>query len=234
MNADILRTTGMIAPPGFNSADYNAVNVKVAGRDSGDVFKHFAAAWNAVPYRFRAALEHETRLTASLGRNTAPQPEERFAQDHDLFGFANSAISTVECFFFAMHCVGAMADPKGFPLTRDEDLNFKPDKVAQRFTSAFGTDPLAGALQACLWSAEWKRLKDFRITLFHRGTFLRRHSLGGEGPASAIAANPKALAGTWAYTLALDATTTAPLVAWLVSTLNNLLAEGRSFADRRL
>ena len=68
----------------------------------------FASAWNAIAYRLRAAHEHRDDFISSIQKSTSPEPNERFHQDHNLFIFALSAISAIECFFFAAHCFGAL------------------------------------------------------------------------------------------------------------------------------
>lgn len=118
MTALSSRTLGAFhAPAGLPLAEYDAVNEHVAHRAPGnkDVWHGFASAWKGVAYRLRAAQEHAEGFRASIvASSSAPEPNERYRQDHDLFGFVVCALSILECFFFASYCVGSMLDTTHF------------------------------------------------------------------------------------------------------------------------
>jgi hypothetical protein len=160
------------APAALPIAEFDAVNERVSRRSSGngDVWHGFASAWNGVAYRLRAALEHEVAFTASLSRSSAPPPDERYGQDHDLFGFVVSAVSAVECFHFAAYCMAALVDPAGFPLTQSKNLKFYPTDVRGRYQRVFPAETLTRVMTSTLAAPECDQLTKLRNVLAHRGT----------------------------------------------------------------
>jgi hypothetical protein len=234
------RTLGVFdAPAGLPLAEYDAVNERVSRRASGnkDVWHGFASAWNGVAYRLRAAHEHADGFRASISASSAPEPNERYRQDHDLFGFVVSALSTLECFFFASYCIGSLLDTTLFPLSRAEDLKKPyPKHVSKQFRKAFPNDVLSSEMDVCLSSHEFKQLSDLRNVLAHRGTPPRQHFLGtgNTDTPSAIPGNLVDPASGWRYDFPLDPRCLDPYQTFLDKTLSQLVIEASRFVNARL
>ena len=222
--------------PGLRAAEYNAVNSQVA-RLSGsnkDVWYGFVSAWSALVYRLRAARKHAAAFSASVALSSGPPPEERYRQETDLFVFATSALSAVECFFFAAYCIGACGRPSAFPIVQPTDLqNVSPVSVRDRFATAFPNDSLTAVMQRRLEASEYQTVSDVRNVVSHRGIPIRQHSLSAGGPdrPSTIPSNLKDLASDWRYDRALTASMLDPYLAWLENTVNELVVETARFVD---
>lgn len=233
------RTLGIFdAPARLPLAEYDAVNERVSLRASGnkDVWHGFASAWNGVAYRLRAAQEHAEGFRASISASSAPEPNERYRQDHDLFGFVVSALSTLECFFFASYCIGSLLDTTLFPLSQAKDLKFYPKDVAEQFGKAFPNELLSSKMKDCLSSDEFKQLSDLRNVLAHRGTPPRKHffGTGNTDKPSAIPGNLVDLASGWRYDFSLDPRCLDPYQAFLDKTLSQLVIEASRFVNTKL
>jgi hypothetical protein len=125
------------APAAFPAAEYDAVNDSLAkySQTTSGAWRSFSSAWIGIPYRWRAAHEHSQEFIDSIRRSSSPEENERYRQDHYLFVFVTSALSAFECFYFAAHCFGSIANSGAFPLAKARDLNFYPRDVAAKFES---------------------------------------------------------------------------------------------------
>lgn len=232
------RTLGAFdAPAALPLVEYDAVSEYVSRRASGneDVWHGFASAWNGVAYRLRAAHEHADGFRVSISASSAPEPNKRYRQDHNLFGFVVSALSTLECFFFASYCIGSLLDASRFPLSQAKDLRFYPEDVSEQFGKAFPNDVLSSVMEVCLSSREYEQLRDLRNVLAHRGTPPRKHFLGTRNTdtPSAIPANLIDLASRWRYDFSLDPRCLDPYLAFLNKTLSQLVVEASRFVNAR-
>jgi hypothetical protein len=184
----------------------------------------------------RAALDHEQVFSASVALSTAPPPDERYRQDHDLFGFVVSSLSAIECVYFAAYCIGSLLKPTDFPLSRPASLKFYPQDVSKRFQLAFPGDMLTDAMRAVLGDPEYKQLRDLRNVLAHRGTPPRMHFFRTSGPdtPSAIPSNLADLASTWRYNLQLNPQCLVPYRTWLEGSLDRLIKAAFGFTSTHL
>ena len=233
------RTLGAFQiPEGLPVAEFDIVNQLVSQSSSAnkDIRHAFPSAWNALAYRLRAAREHGAAFSTSVAESSGPSPEERYRQETDLFVFVISAVSAIECFFFAAHCIGALVTPPIFPVVKPSHLKLYPSNVRDRFVQAYPNDKLTRAMCQSLASSEYTILVDLRNVLAHRGTPPRRHVLSTGGPdvPSTIPSNLKDLASSWRYDMVLDAECLDPCKAWLGSAVRNLVGETADFAKTRL
>ncbi|MGH7373949.1 MAG: hypothetical protein ACREJY_06960 [Candidatus Rokuibacteriota bacterium] len=233
------RTLGTFtAPSSLPLAEFDTVNERVSQRRSGskDIWHGFASAWNGVAYRMRAALDHEEGFAKSVTNSSAPPPDERYRQDHDLFGFVVSAVSAIECFHFAAHCVGSLLNPTVFPLSTPSNLKFYPTTVRDRSQSAFPGDALTEVMSARLTDLQYGHLNDLRNVLAHRGTPPRMTFLSTTGPdrPSAIPSNLADLASGWRYDLHLSPQCLSPFKGWLENSLHQLVTSASVFVSARL
>src|SRR5437016_767273 len=160
MTAQASRTLGAFnVPAALPIAEFDSVNERVAQRSSGndDIWYGFATAWNAVAYRMRAAIDHETAFAASVAASTAPPPEQRYQQDQDLFGFMVSAVSAIDCFYFAAYRIGAIVQPTAFPPSEPSSLKFESWQVARRFGLAFPVESLTDTMRAKLDGTQYRQ-----------------------------------------------------------------------------
>jgi hypothetical protein len=239
MSAQASRTLGTFnVPDALPALEFDSVNERVARRGSGNdyIWYGFASAWSGVAYRMRAALDHEQVFSASVAHSTAPPPDERYRQDHDLFGFVVSSLSAIECVYFAAYCIGSLLKPTDFPLSKPSSLKFYPPDVSKRFQLAFPGDMLTDAMRAVLGDPEYEQLRDLRNVLAHRGTPPRMHFFSSSGPGipSAIPSNLADLASTWRYDLQLNPQCLVPYRTWLEGSLDRLIKAAFGFTSTHL
>lgn len=233
------RTLGaLILPHGFPAAEFDDINGRVARKAGTDLnaWLGFASAWNGVAFRLRGALDHASTLRKTLASSSAPPPEDRFRQDHDLFGFFTSSVSAVECFCFAAHCIGSLLRPKDFPLQGPGQLRFRAKELKDRYKVHFPNDALTRELDAALESGEYAQAVELRNVLAHRGTLSRRHFMSTSGPdtPSAIPSNPAELASAWRYDMHLAPSALDPIADWLEREVSRLVIAAATFVRPRM
>jgi hypothetical protein len=239
MNTQFSQTLGQLEIPGaLPVTEYDFVNQKAARFAESEKAKWyaFASAWNAVAYRWRATHEHASDFEASIAKSSSPEVNERFRQDHDLFVFVTSAVSTVECFFFASYSLASLVNPASFPISNEHDLKFYPRDVASLFQKSFPTDSITSSMSTCLAAPELLLLQDLRNVLAHRGTPPRAHfaSNGPKDTPSAIPDNLKQLASAWQYNFALEPGCLDLYRSFLDATLGQLVLDLAFFAALRI
>lgn len=239
MNTQFSRTLGQLEIPGaLPVAEYDFVNQRASRfAETGKAKWHaFASAWNAVAYRWRATHEHASDFETSIAKSSSPEVNERFRQDHDLFVFVTSAVSTVECFFFASYCLASLVNSASFPISNERDLKFYPRDVADLFQKSFPTDSITSSMSSCLAASALQVLQDLRNVLAHRGTPPRAHfaSNGPEDTPSAIPDNLKQLASAWQYNFTLEPGCLDLYRSFLDAALGQLVLDLASFATLRI
>jgi hypothetical protein len=239
MSARTSRTLGAFTVPvALPVEEFDFINERMAKKSAGndDIWYSFATAWNAVAYRMRAALDHENAFAASVAASTAPPPEQRYRQDHDLFGFMVSAVSAIDCFYFAAYRIGAIVQPVVLPPSERSSLKFEARQVASCFERAFPGESLTHTMRAKLDDAKYKELTALRNFLAHRGTPARLHSFSATGPdtPSAVPTNLTDLASNWRYDLPLEPRCLEPYKFWLESSLDGLIKAAAGFVSSHL
>jgi hypothetical protein len=239
MSGQTSRTLGTFNVPAcLPVAEFDFVNERVSrrGSENKDIWHGFASAWTGIAYRLRAALDHEHSFATSVAHSTAPAPDERYRQDHDLFGFVVSAASAIECFYFAAYRIGSLVKPTDFAPPEPSSLKFYPRQVRDRFQSAFPGEALTEAMRPTLDDAQYGQLSDLRNVLAHRGTPLRAHFLSTSGPDthSAIPSNLADLASTWRYDFQLSSQCLVPYKIWLENSVHQLMKSAAAFTSTRL
>lgn len=201
-----------------------------------DAYRGWASAWNAIPYRMLAANHYQTQLSVSLTKSRAPDPVERYHQEHALFAFSFCSLSALECYFFAAFCLGNLLLPNHFPMQDSRDLRFYPEDVARRFKRCFSGTAQVSAMGAVLAASEFRIVSDLRNALSHRVSPPRCHSLVGGDSAgrTTIPRNLRDLPQNWTHTIALEAATFNALGAWLTDSLDQLIVTLRDLLDGHL
>lgn len=229
--------TGLAVPDDFDVDAYVAVAKAAATHAAVNAKGHraFAAAWNGLSHRYRATHEASSEFVRAMAAGDAPPMEERHRQEHALFVFATTALSSLECFCFGAYCLGFLAGTREFPMSHERDLRIHPTNVRDMFTSAFPMDSLTSTIASVLAANEYAQLTDLRNALSHRGTLPRSIflSVGGGNAAKAgafVPSNPKSLSSDWQFDRVVDAELTRPLLGWLGLSLQRLLPAAHAFA----
>lgn len=232
-----LSSVGIPMPPSFNSASHDAVNAQVSQHSSSNprAWRSFAAAWNALAYRWLDAAEADEIFTQSVKRSVSPPPSERRHQDDALFRFFTASASALETFYFSTYCAGALIDQAAFPLGSPKDLKRYPNTVASFYAKQFPGDPLSNAMASLLTTAEYQALIDFRNFLAHRGSPPKDFHAGGDASGSAfLPSNPQDVADAWAFGLQVTPNTILSVRAWLEPKLFQLMGLFQSFCASRI
>ena len=226
-------------PDDFDLPMYEHLNAKVARLNEGDAgsaYRTFGSAWLGVGYRIAATLHYDAEFRVSIEGNPGPAGKPRFTQERALFGCAASAVSCIDCFAMASYAVGSLFKSTSFPMNTADDLKpVSPASVAKAYLTDFAAAPFAKLLREVADSSNFRRVKDVRDVLSHRGALLRWHNipLGKGAPYAAVASNPKALAEDFNYSAILSDESTGVHAQWTLAVLNQLLQGLSAFIDRR-
>lgn len=176
-----LPTNGLTIPDDFPAAPYSEIHrLVVRGWAQHAYYEHHAGAWNAMAYRYRALVDHGDAFIASLDKfGTAPEPEQRYAQEHALFGFFSCAFATFEAAFYGLYAIGTFLAPSAFPLAtaRDQQL-VTPKRTKDGYVGAFPNDVLVGVIDQTLVDPEFRNWREVRNILTHRSAPGRRMFVG--------------------------------------------------------
>jgi hypothetical protein len=225
-------TAGLDLPAEFDAETYDALNARAAGlanpnaedARSKNVAQIFAAAWNGVAFRLRAAFAYDEEFRASIAQSVSPLPPERFIQERAFFGCAVSALSAVECFFMASYAMGAAGRTPSFPIATSGGLKKEPSRVAAAFLADYPLHAFSKIIKDVIDSQGLRDLKAVRNVLAHRGTLPRRHfQVSAVHRRSAIPANPQELGVDFDYASNLDDELTRKHCQFAVTTLNKLM-----------
>lgn len=228
---------GLEMSDGFNGATYDAVAevIKPFLHSNREAWALFHSAWRGFAFRYRAAQEYDSHFAQLVGKSVAPPIEDRFAQDHALYGFFSAALSGLECFFFACRCLGSMALSADFPLAESKDLRFRPENVSRAFCSHFPSELLSCELAGCLASKEFTQLSTMRNFLSHRGSPPRHPKYGGSPRIqSHLPGNPAELSSNWVFDWTVDASTTHTFYVWFEAVSERLLKAALKFCEKYL
>jgi hypothetical protein len=164
-------------PKDFPLEAIERIHAHLAGRDpQSPEWQEWASAANGLVWRFRASDEHGAALIESLRASGAPPSEERYRQEKWLFAFFVEGLSAIECLYYGLYFLGALADPQKFDATIDRKL-VTPGLVTASFETAFPSE-FSTALKAVESGEELNLWRHVRNVLTHRRAPPRHHSLG--------------------------------------------------------
>ncbi len=229
----------LLMPDDFDVDLYDSICASITkrGQYHHRADSHFAYAWKAIAYRFRAMAECDEDFTDSFPKRLSLPIEERFAeryrQEKAVFGFFANGISSIECFFYAAYCFACIVNPNGFPLTDSQDLKFTPLSAYKKFATHLRGDGLTSEMECCLRDPKYREAREMRDVLMHRGALPRTVRLeSGQPDLVAIPENPKDLSDDWRYKIELRADFTMTRRQWLSDTLAHLLARTSEYCRR--
>jgi len=232
-----LTTVGFTMPPEFPAEAYDEVHSRlVKYKETHPIqWESFGLGWNGLAYRYRALVEYDEEFTASIMVSNSPPPEERYRQGKALFGFFVNAVSVTECFFYSANCMASILKPYIFPLSKSEDLRMRSNKLVSRFANQFPNDRLSNDMRRCIGDPVYKKTKDIRDVLTHRGALPRKFYVGGDRDGLAtMPNNVKAPVNQWQFDFAVDTGTTASRREWLSRILKDLIESANEFCNREL
>ena len=171
-------------PGEFPMAPFMAVQERVASYvDSHNhAFRQYAAAWNGIAWRMRAAAEHADNLEEHLAAVPASKVSvlDRYLEERDLYGFFVNGVSAIDIYFYCVHAMAAILMPDDFPIATDDQMRgVIPVRVGERFWTTYPNDLITAAMVGVLSSVDWAEWTAIRNLLGHRGSPGRDAYVGG-------------------------------------------------------
>ncbi|HXF23409.1 MAG TPA: hypothetical protein VN602_02755 [Gemmatimonadaceae bacterium] len=168
---------GLTMPADFPNGPYDAVHSVIVGKlKDHELYDHFAGAWVAILYRFRAAVDSgESVLALMKIHGPTPPPVERYLQERALFEFFSCSFSVFEAAIYAYYTIGAFLVPAAFTLASARDQQrVTPQRTKDTFESAFNGDPINAVFVELFADSGYQRLREIRNILTHRAAPGRR------------------------------------------------------------
>lgn len=217
-------------PDDFPVAAVDSLHAYLSDRDptatQATEWREWAQALNGLAFRFRACDEDWAAALESIGRSDAPPQPERYYQERWLFGFFFQGYSAIECFYYGMYFIGALANPSGFARNIVRK-HVAPRRVSDQYSASFPGDTLTVLLNAVFASTEFEEWGTIRNILGHRGAPGRAFF---EGSDDVTQWNLPLTAGT----LPLDPRQLERRRRWLGEKLNDLAVAADTFARQHV
>lgn len=187
-------------------------------------------AWDAMFWRFRSMVESGNYSIESIVKSTAPNFEERYLQERNIFEFFSNALSTIEIAFYSLYCMASMKN-SNFKFESEKTLrNINPRCVIDLFKSNFNSNSLTKLLEEICEDQNYLKIKEFRDFFSHRGTMNRNHYIKVSMPlVTKIASNPKQIGEKWMLDIELNEPFIKSKCDWTVKIINLLISEIEEF-----
>lgn len=219
-------------PPEFPVAPFERSYARVRRRATthGGLFEQFSGAWNALSIRYLAFTAHGdefTRLTIQPC-GAGPEPQVRYRQEDQLFGFFSSGFSAFEAYFYGMFAVGALIRPGDFPLTTSKEQQaVSPSSTGAAYRQSFASDHVIAAFDGVFQDASYREFREVRNILTHRTAPGRRIYVGID--------SDEELPARWKINdIALDGQLAATRRAEVARLLTGLLEAAAAFIEARI
>lgn len=225
-------------PVDFNTAAFEAIQEAMRPVAGSPHWPHWARGFNGLKFRYRAAFEANERFCAIVGRTGT-----RFQEEDSFFAMLTNAVAASECYYFALYCLGVIADTAHFGRMSEAGMRgIRPEVVAGSYSKAFPNDELTKCIERSVSSGTRAQLIEYRDMLAHRGSLPREYTI--DLPADGVISR-RAATGTFVPARpkkaikaqgrrALDATTTKPWLEWLQGDVNALLVCNLTFCQKRI
>jgi len=225
-------------PAGFDIDSYDAIEKALAPFAGLPHWKHWARGFSGFAFRYRGAVEANERFCAIVGGTGT-----RFQEEDCFFAMLTNGVAASECYYFALYCLGAIADETHFGRMSASGMRrITPDVVAESYSKGFPDDELTACIIRSVRSGARAQLVEYRDVLAHRGSLPREYTvdLAPDGIISR-----KRATGTFVPSqpkkpikdqgrLALHSGTTEPWLDWLQEDSNSLLNSTLMFCLGRL
>ena len=166
-----LSPNGINKPKDFPIDSYESIYKEIVSKKSSDTnYHHFSGAWNALAYRYKAMIDHGDAFTESLKEyGTAPEPEQRYQQEKNLFDFFNACFSCFESLSYALYIVGYFISPSNFEISTPKHLqSITPKKTKELFEKTFSSEDIVIELNNLSNNPEYQKIREIRNILAHR------------------------------------------------------------------
>lgn len=139
-----------------------------------EIRSHWAMAFKAVAYRFRAAAEYDGLFQELIAKHgVAPAVDIDYGHDKALFGFFVSGLSSIEAFYYAAHVLAAAIDSEAFRTDVRSLGLIKPSTVVRDFEDRWSDLQLTCALRELVADPMYDRWRHVRNVLAHRAVLLK-------------------------------------------------------------
>lgn len=210
------------------NAYYTAKGKELKGQISA-----FGMGWNAVVYRYRGMTDNNIEYSTRMRKSGAHSHEDLYLQDQAMFSFFTNGLSVLECLFFSIYCLGAVASNGAIIISESRDLQVYPHNVVAEFVKVFSKESLLTKMKATLAEREYGRLCGYRNVLSHRGYLTRKIFIGGADDGKiTMPSNPKDIPTQWQLDCQLDENTTSDYRQWIVLKINELIIELEAFCEK--
>jgi hypothetical protein len=144
-----LKTNGLIIQ-NFPQKEYEAIHSILSSKYAErKEYEHFAGAWNAVAYRYKATVDHGQDFIELLKlHGTAPQPEKRYLQEKALFDHFSSE-------YFAIN-------------DSTDQRKISPETTKKTFQKVFPDEQITKTLIESISDPEFENIRNTRNILTHR------------------------------------------------------------------
>jgi hypothetical protein len=142
-----------------------------------------AGGWNGLAYRYAYMDRSYSKFRKSLIEypHGMPNHPERYIQESALFTFTSSAVSSVECGFFALNALCSRRWPGHFQIAQNKLRGVSPRNVCSTMKQIEELAKYSTNLTTIIQSETYTSLANFRHMLNHRAAPSRiiGKSLGG-------------------------------------------------------
>jgi hypothetical protein len=165
-----LKTNGLIIQ-NFPQKEYEAIHSILSSKYAErKEYEHFAGAWNAVAYRYKATVDHGQDFIELLKlHGTAPQPEKRYLQEKALFDHFSSCFSVFESTCYSFFAIGSIISPEYFAINDSTDQRkISPETTKKTFQKVFPDEQITKTLIESISDPEFENIRNTRNILTHR------------------------------------------------------------------